>query len=226
MTQSELGEILNLRKTTISNYESGVSSPDYDTLNKIAEYFGVSTDYLLRGKDSPHTYGRYLLDTTFNTEKARKVLERHLRTKDDENLPPEAFPPSELVKVPIYGEIRAGKPILADHHIEGYEYMPKEHVQGGTYFCLRVKGDSMIDAHIPEGSTILVRKQETLNDGEIGVFLVNDQEEYTIKRYKRKGDMVILKPENPNHDIQIYHVKDVIIVGEVVQVLIRFNGRK
>ena len=86
------------------------------------------------------------------------------------------------------------------------------------YFALRVRGNSMDAAHIPDGSVIIVRKQQTIEEGEIGVFLIGD--EATVKKFKRKDEHILLIPQSTDasHDVQIYSEKDnVRLLGVVVR---------
>ncbi|MBQ6430348.1 MAG: transcriptional repressor LexA [Oscillospiraceae bacterium] len=93
--------------------------------------------------------------------------------------------------VPVVGTVAAGLPILAEENVESYLPWSGE----PDCFALRVKGDSMIDAHIFDGDTVIVRPQETADNGEIVVALLGD--EATVKRLSRKNGAVWLLPENP-----------------------------
>ena len=97
-------------------------------------------------------------------------------------------------RIPIVGVVTAGVPILATENIEGY--LPWEGEAG--CFALRVRGDSMIGAGIFDGDKIVVRPQQTAENGEIVVALLDDSA--TVKRFRRKGREVWLMPENPNYD--------------------------
>ena len=122
-------------------------------------------------------------------------------------------------KIPILGRISAGLPLYADEHVEGYTYTDLN--GGNEYFALRVKGDSMTAARICEGDIIIVRKQESVEEGEIAVVLVGD-EDATVKRFHKTGSTVTLSPQsyNPIHQIQVYNLKDtpVRILGKVIRV--------
>ena len=95
--------------------------------------------------------------------------------------------------VPIVGVIPAGVPILSQQNIEGY--MPVMVKNPQEYFCLRVKGDSMINANILNGSLVLIHQQNTAENGDIVACRVNG-DEATIKRFKQLDDTVFLMPEN------------------------------
>lgn len=124
--------------------------------------------------------------------KALQTTPAHLMGWDE--LPPGAIPVPKMRKIPILGSIRAGMPIFAEENIEGYEHADVP--EGQEAYFLRVNGDSMIGAHILDGSLALVKPQSCAEDGQIVACLVNG-EEATLKRFYRQKDMVILKPENP-----------------------------
>ena len=97
-------------------------------------------------------------------------------------------------QIPVVGVVTAGQPILAFENLEGT--MPWE--GDPNCFALRVKGDSMINAGILDGDKVVIRPQQTANDGQIVVARIGD--EATVKRLSRKNGQVWLLPENPNYD--------------------------
>jgi repressor LexA len=100
------------------------------------------------------------------------------------------------VFLPIVGRVTAGDPILAIENIEGYVNFDRNLVSSEDVFLLRVKGESMIDAHIQDGDFALVKPQKDAENGEIIVALIDD--EATIKRIFKKRDLIRLEPANPN----------------------------
>ena len=136
---------------------------------------------------------------------------------------PETYPVGQTKRLDVYGEIRAGQPMLVREEIIGYEYISAEDICGGDYFFLRVKGDSMIGKRIQEGDLVLVRKQPVIEEGQIGVFIVGD--EATIKIFHKQGNLAILTPANPSLKPIVALLKDVIVVGEVVKIVVKLNGR-
>jgi len=118
--------------------------------------------------------------------------------------------------LPLVGRVAAGQPILADENIEDYVDVPAIAGGGKGGFLLAVHGDSMIDAGILDGDHVVVRNEETANDGDIVVALVGD-EEATVKRFFKEADHVRLAPENPAMEPIL--TRDVSIVGRVVGVL-------
>ncbi|PAD73934.1 helix-turn-helix domain-containing protein [Paenibacillus campinasensis] len=123
----------------------------------------------------------------------------------------------EMVKIPVYGEIRAGYGSLAQEDIIGYEVTSRDSVGDGEYFYLIVKGDSMIDEGIYEGMRVLVRKQSHCEHGKIGVVIV-DGEEGTLKRVYYEDDNVVLRASNKRIPPRPYPLDEVIIQGQVTKV--------
>jgi len=103
--------------------------------------------------------------------------------------------------VPILGRIAAGRPLLAAEHREGeLPLEPSAFGDPAGIFALRVRGDSMIDAHICDGDLVLVRRQDTAQPNDIVVALLDPESpeaEATVKRFQRQGERIVLKPENP-----------------------------
>jgi repressor LexA len=163
------------------------------------------------------------------------VLQRKGYLRKDPNRPRavDVRPPSELAYdddeeavraarpapayVPVLGRIAAGGPILAEQSVEGVFPLPREIVGEGTLFLLQVKGDSMLDAAICDGDWVVVRQQETADNGEIVAALLEG--EATVKTYRFKDKHVWLLPQNPAFDpIPGDHAT---IMGKVVAVLRR-----
>lgn len=121
--------------------------------------------------------------------------------------------PVEKHEIPLLGRIACGKPIFADENIETY-IDPKD-VEAD--FALRCEGDSMIDMGIEDGDIAFIRKQETLNNGDVGVIAVDD--EVTLKRFVRYPDRIELHPANQKYMALIIlesEHKDVRIIGKLV----------
>ncbi|WP_031513992.1 transcriptional repressor LexA [Desulfofalx alkaliphila] len=119
-----------------------------------------------------------------------------------ENIHP--YETKKTKKVPMLGEIAAGEPLyVAEERCEYYvEVDDSLHID----FCLRVKGDSMIDARINDGDVVFIRKQPIVDNGEIAAVIIDN--EVTLKRFYKNSDGVILKPENPRYQPRFYTAKD------------------
>ena len=121
----------------------------------------------------------------------------------------------ETVNVPLVGQVAAGQPILAQHNIEDYYPLPAEYVPKNECFMLRVRGDSMVNAGILNGDTIMVERCDTAINGQIVVALIDDSA--TVKRFFREDNMIRLQPENDT--MSPIYVRDCQIVGKVFGVL-------
>ncbi|MEV4350638.1 transcriptional repressor LexA [Actinoplanes sp. NPDC049596] len=121
------------------------------------------------------------------------------------------------VSVPVLGAIAAGAPILADEHVEEQLTLPLSLVGKGTLFALRVKGDSMVEAAICDGDTVVVRQQRVAEDGEIVAAMLDG--EATVKVLRRSNGHVELVPRNAAYDV--IPGDDATILGKVVSVLRR-----
>lgn len=141
--------------------------------------------------------------------------------EDKQSLPSNAVPVdfSHLKRIPILGRIAAGAPIYAEENIEGYTFTDLN--GGAEYFALRVRGDSMNAVRIYDGDIVIIRRQDIVENGEIAAVLIDDQDA-TLKRFSRSGDIVTLMPQstNPEHKPFVYDLKknNVKILGLVVKV--------
>lgn len=120
-------------------------------------------------------------------------------------------------KCPVVGEVACGTPILAEENIETYITLPTEYLGAGRFFILRAKGDSMINAGIDDGDLVVVRQQETAEQGEIVVALIDN--DATLKRYylDNRRKKIRLHPENDAMEDMYY--KHIEIQGVAVKVL-------
>ena len=118
----------------------------------------------------------------------------------------------EIVNVPIVGTVTAGQPILAVENIESYFPIPMDYMPNQETFMLKVKGESMINAGIFDGDTILVQKQSTAKNGDFVVALIEDS--VTVKTFYKEKDCYRLQPENDYMDPII--VPEVEILGKVI----------
>jgi repressor LexA len=123
----------------------------------------------------------------------------------------------DMIEVPIVGRVTAGQPILAVENIEDTFPLPANFLRGNDNFILIVKGESMIDAGIMDGDYVVVKQQNSANNGDIVVALMDD--EATVKRFYREKDHIRLQPENPY--MEPIRVKDVTILGKVTGVFRR-----
>lgn len=147
MTKKELAEILHVAPSLVSEWERGTRAVRPEYLAKLADYFGVSVDWLM-GRDVPQS----------------------------PSLPPGSWPLGSVVRVPVLGVIRTGEPLIAEQNNVAWEEVPMDLIRDDDYFFLQVTGNSMIGARVAEGDRVLVRQQPTVEDGEIAVVMVNGEE--------------------------------------------------
>ena len=125
------------------------------------------------------------------------------------------------IAVPVMGRIAAGTPIEAIQTRSSTINVPPDLLTTGDHFALEVRGDSMIDAGILDGDTVLIRKTENADTGDIVVALIDD-EEATLKRFRRRGASIALEPANSTHEVRILPPNRVRIQGKLVGLLRRY----
>ncbi|MGH7042217.1 MAG: transcriptional repressor LexA [Acetobacteraceae bacterium] len=126
------------------------------------------------------------------------------------------------VQIPLYGRIAAGLPIEALRADPATQLdVPMALLGGGEHYALEVAGDSMIEAGILDGDTVVIRKDETAENGQIVVALI-DETEVTLKRLRRRGNSIALEPANPRHETRIFPADRVKVQGRLVALLRRY----
>jgi len=128
---------------------------------------------------------------------------------------------SEALQLPLYGRIAAGTPIEALRDYSNYVDVPAALMGTGEHYALEVDGDSMIDAGILDGDTVIIERCESAENGTIVVALI-DNEEATLKRLRRKGGAVALEPANKAYETRIFPPERVTIQGRLVGLLRRY----
>jgi repressor LexA len=132
-----------------------------------------------------------------------------------------AAPEAGAVQLPLYGRIAAGLPIEAMRDTTAHIEVPVALLGAGEHYALEVAGDSMIDAGIQDGDTVIIRRVEVAENGQIVVALV-DEEEVTLKRLRRRGNSIALEPANPRHESRIFPAERVRIQGRLVALMRRY----
>ncbi|HET6182075.1 MAG TPA: transcriptional repressor LexA [Acetobacteraceae bacterium] len=125
------------------------------------------------------------------------------------------------IQLPLYGRIAAGLPIEALRDDSTKIEVPMALIGPGEHYALEVAGDSMVDAGILDGDTVIIRKGETAENGQIIVALVDDAE-VTLKRLRRRGNSVALEPANPRHETRIFPADRVKVQGRLIALLRRY----
>ncbi len=126
---------------------------------------------------------------------------------------------SEAVELPLYGKIAAGTPIEALSDPSVYTNVPPDMISGGEHYALIVDGDSMVDAGILDGDTVIIRRSDTAESGDIVVAFIDDGE-VTLKRLRKGGGKTVaLEPANPAYETRIFGADRVRVQGRLVGLL-------
>jgi repressor LexA len=171
------------------------------TVREIGEAVGLSSS------STVHAHLRHLEQAGMIRRDA--VLTRAIRVVTG-NL--DAGKPKTVANLPLVGRVAAGRPTLAAEDVEDSYPVPREFLGGGDGFMLRVRGDSMIEDGIVEGDLVIVRRQESAENGDTVVAMVED--EATVKRFYKEGKRVRLQPANSAMDPMYF--EQVAIIGKVV----------
>lgn len=201
--QRDFAKAIGVSASMVSQWRMGITKSYTRRLPQIAEALGTTTEYLLTGN------GPKKKTAPAGVSNSDTVL-----PKGAEHIDLGTFH-----RIPILGRISAGLPLYAEQHIEGYTVTD---LNGqAEYFALIVHGDSMNALGINDGYRIIVRRQDTVENGEVAVVMVGD-EDATVKRFYATGSTVTLMPQstNPEHQPQIYDTSKTTIrvIGRVVKV--------
>ena len=178
MTLEQVGNIVGVGKSTVRKWETGeIANMRRDKIAKLAEALGVEPSFLMGWEDK---------------EPAKADISDLFQYDN-------IFPLPKTKKVPLVGTIACGTPILADENIEAYIEVPLEY---NVDFCLKCKGDSMINARIFDGDIVYIKKQEDVDNGEVAAVLIG--EEATLKKVFKSKDKLTLRAENPLWPDMIY----------------------
>ena len=118
-----------------------------------------------------------------------------------------------VARVPLIGKVTAGQPILATENVEEYFPLPSHYVAEQDVFMLSVSGESMMNVGIYSGDYVIVRQQQSANNGDI-VVAMNEDDEATVKTFYREKDQIRLQPENDS--MEPIRLKNVTILGKVI----------
>ena len=125
------------------------------------------------------------------------------------------------VQLPLYGRIAAGQPIEALRDGGTQIEVPMAMLGNGEHYALEVAGDSMIEAGILDTDTVIIRKGETAENGQIVVAMVDDAE-VTLKRLRKRGSTIVLEPANPKYEVRIFPADRVKVQGRLVGLLRKY----
>lgn len=197
-----------------------------DILDELKEAQNLSISEIARRVDmAKSAVSRYFNRTReFPLNRAREFakafgIEADYLLGMDYELPTNVHFVDEVVNIPVVGSIAAGKPITAEQNIEEYLPLPKSIMPSGKIIALNINGDSMAPG-IPDGSQVLIRIQQNVEDGQIAAVQLNGNTEATLKRVKRDRNVIVLLSDNAKYPPIILNEDDqVCIIGKAVKVL-------
>jgi repressor LexA len=152
---------------------------------------------------------------------APSVIEGGGKSRPAAPSPEEIAANRDTLPVPVMGRIAAGVPISAIQNHSHTIHVPIDLITAGEHFALEVRGDSMIEAGILDGDTVVIKRSDAAETGDIVVALVDD-EEATLKRLRRKGASIALEAANPAYETRIFGPDRVRIQGKLVALMRRY----
>lgn len=182
LEQDKFAETIGIKKAAFNNYIKGRRELPKKVITHLMEVHNVNPQVFF-----DNTAPIYIRDVVSANQRKEEIPSNLIRLQP------------ELTKVPILGIIACGEPILAEENVSGYRYENTETLPKGNVFYLKTKGKSM-EPTIPDGAYVLIREQPDVEYGEIAAVLVNGDTEATLKRVKKQGNVVMLMPDNPNHE--------------------------
>lgn len=200
---------------------------NYLNKNGIAPSFDEMKDALkLHSKSGIHRLINSLVERKFinRLENRARAIEI-IRMPDDyheNNITPVISNDNGLINIPLYGKIAAGTPIEALRDNDATISIPKDMVGMGDHYALKVAGDSMEEAGILDGDTVIIKRSNSANNGSIVVALV-DGFEVTLKTIKLKGAVVVLEPANPRYEPRTFDANRVLVQGILVGLMRNYN---
>lgn len=195
---------ITARQQEVLNFISGYTKEkEYPpTVREIGEHFGISL--------------RAVQDYIAALQKKGYLSPSQKRSRSIRVIDPSQRQGPFVTKVPLLGTVAAGKPLLCEENLDGYVNLTEPFVRPGkSYFALRVRGSSMINAGILEGDLAIIEQGSTAIDGQIVVAVLD--EAITLKRFYRESERIRLQPENP--DFQAIYCQDVRIVGTLSNIV-------
>lgn len=200
LTLEEVGNAVGVSKSTVKKWEDGfISNMRRDKISKLSKVLEMNPVSLITGEEMSANEDEIDVSKYSNIKPVKKI------------------------KLPMLGKIACGEPIFADEEHETYVEVDESY---GADFCLTAQGDSMINAGIENGDTVLIREAPIVDNGEIAAVIIDD--EATLKRvYYYKGEnKLVLQAENPRYSPFVYlneELETIRIIGKAVAVIKRLK---
>ena len=199
LSQQKIADVLCVSRSTVAMWETGGAQPDNKMLERIADFCGVSVDYLL---------GR---EVSANSPWNENGIDMAPRKKG--------------IKIPVLGRVVAGIPVEAVQDVIDYEEIDEEMAKTGEFFALQIKGDSM-EPRIKSGDVVIVRKQDIVDSGDIAIVMVNG-DDATCKKFVKHKNGVSLVSMNPAYTPMFYTMDEVEslpvrVLGRVMELRAKF----
>ncbi|MGN1091360.1 MAG: transcriptional repressor LexA [Alphaproteobacteria bacterium] len=190
-------------------------SPSYDEMRQALDLKSKSGIFRLLASLEERGFLRKL------PHKARALEVLKLPQAQIIQITPQNPPVEEERKIPLYGKIACGLPIEAVRDMTNHIPVPMSLLGRGEHYALTVEGDSMIDVGIMDGDTVIIERTDRAENGQIVVALV-DEQEVTLKRWRRQGSSIALEPENPTYQTRILPESRVRVQGRLVSLMRKY----
>ena len=200
LNMKQAAQQLGISYTTYVGYEKDEREPNSEVLSTLADFYGCSTDYLI-GRTDQLIPNDSQIDNDIDISKYFNIK------------------PVKKIKLPMLGKIACGKPIFAEEEHEAFVEVDDSY---GADFCLSAEGDSMINAGIDSGDTVLIREAPIVDNGQIAAVIIDD--EATLKRvyYYKDKNKLVLQAENPRYEPLVFtneELNTIRILGKAVAVI-------
>lgn len=162
----------------------------------------------------------YLTAKTLATPGSIQLMSEFLQVQKADIDPTFAGSANELTKLPVINKITLHEGSYVFEDIFGFEDIPNSWINKGDYFCFRPQDDSMLNARILSGDTVLIRQQETVKNGEIALLLIKDT--MVLRRVFLDGQAFNLSSENPKYPAEQYKESEINVIGKPIKVIINF----
>lgn len=190
-------------------------SPSYDEMRQALDLKSKSGIFRLLASLEERGFLRKL------PHKARALEVLKLPQAQIIQITPQNPPVEEEREIPLYGKIACGLPIEAVRDMTNHIPVPMSLLGRGEHYALTVEGDSMIDVGIMDGDTVIIERTDRAENGQIVVALV-DEQEVTLKRWRRQGSSIALEPENPTYQTRILPESRVRVQGRLVSLMRKY----